>query len=139
MNFNWDRIEAYNQAPIEDSTEEPLTLVAPCRTPNKNLKKIRELAAEGHTKSYAARVLNITPTRVGQLARKNNVKFSNDRFISWPLKKMSYWVGLYARQGCTPKEVSLIINVDVKDIVRFAQESRIEFRKQPNVVRDLLG
>ena len=52
---------------------------------------------------------------------------------------MSYRVGVYARQGCTPNEVAAILKLSAQEVVDFATENRIVFRTQPNVIRELLG
>lgn len=140
MDFNWDQIEAYNR-PSDDL--EPMRLEACNATkirthPNKHMTTITALASEGQSKTNVAKVLGISIQRVSQLAKKNNVKFAADNAKNLSWKKMTYRVGVYARQGCTAKEVASILQVGEQEVLDFAIENRIVFRA-PNGVRELLG
>jgi len=138
MDFNWDQIEAYNRAVEDEDEREECEKISP-QYMNKHMPTIMSLAAQGHTKSAVARVLGVSTQRVQALAKKNNVRFSIDNAKNLNWKKMTYRVGVFARQGCTPKEVASILNISAQEVMDFAIENRIVFREQPNVIRELLG
>lgn len=141
MEFNWDQIEADNQPRDHDEQGGHSLVLPPVNKPriNRRMKTIAELAAKGHTQSSVAKTLGVSRQRVNALAKTNNLKFSADNGKNPNWKKMTYRVGVYARQGCTPQEVASILQLNMQDVLDFANESYIEFRNQPNVMRELMG